>query len=299
MHNTVGSQKSFYTKRFFSRTSENFFSRPVIEARWDSRVMDNRGNFYYSSSLAPAQDNLNTIYLYNYVRGQLTDIPGVDTGNIYVNMYSGSTDNTVPTGSALQLVKDGVYVTDTAKLIAIGGHVSTGIYSASFAITASSSPLAKLFDVWYSGATQYSTGSITPKTLNSPGWNQYQQYTTKITNLKSSYKKNEQARFRVFTRPRNFSPTIYTVASSDAENAIIPSASYEILRTIDQRVVINNSTGSSNYQTYLSYDSSGSYFDLDLSMLQSDYMYTIKLFYHVSGEWREQEDTFKFRIEDN
>ena len=28
--------KSYYTKKFFSRTSEFFLKRPVIEARWDS-----------------------------------------------------------------------------------------------------------------------------------------------------------------------------------------------------------------------------------------------------------------------
>ena len=52
-------------KRFFGRGSEYFFKRPVIEARWDDTVKDDRGNFYFSSSRAPAADNLNTIYFYN------------------------------------------------------------------------------------------------------------------------------------------------------------------------------------------------------------------------------------------
>ncbi len=49
--NLEGSKKSFYTKRFFSRSSEFFFKRPVLEARWDSRTLDDRNNFYASSSL--------------------------------------------------------------------------------------------------------------------------------------------------------------------------------------------------------------------------------------------------------
>ena len=65
IHNTDGATTSYYTKRFFARGSQYFFKRPVIEARWNSRVTDDRGNFYYSSSLAPAADNLNTLYLYN------------------------------------------------------------------------------------------------------------------------------------------------------------------------------------------------------------------------------------------
>jgi len=54
INNTNGAQQSYYTKKFFARSSEFFFKRPVIEARWDSRVSDDRENFYYSSSLAPA-----------------------------------------------------------------------------------------------------------------------------------------------------------------------------------------------------------------------------------------------------
>ena len=38
-----GSQ-SYYTKKFSARDSEYFFSRPIIEARWDSTTKDNRGS---------------------------------------------------------------------------------------------------------------------------------------------------------------------------------------------------------------------------------------------------------------
>jgi len=301
--NTSGQKTSFYTKRFFSRTSEFFFKKPSVEARWDSRVEDDRGNFYYSSSLAPARDNLNTIYLYNYVRGQLTNIPAVGTGKILLSIYSGSSDDTVPSGSKLQPSRADAaagegFTGDTANLNITGGYTSTGIYSASFALTASTS-LKTLYDVWHTGSVQYSTGTIKPKTLNSPGWNQYPQYTTKITNLKSKYTKKEQARFRIFTRPRNFSQTIYTVASSEINRTIIQSASYEVVRMVDNATVINNSTGSSTYHTFLSYDNSGSYFDLDMSLLESGYLYGIKLAYYTSQGWREQEEVYKFRVEDN
>ena len=147
--------------------------------------------------------------------------------------------------------------------------------------------------------TEYSTGSIKPATLTSPNWNRYDQHVSKITNLKPKYVKNEQARFRVFARPRNFSPNIYSVASKEIENTIIPSATYEVLRMVDERTVINNSTGSSTYHTHLSYDVSGSYFDLDMSLLEPGYLYGIKLAYYVAGQWRNQEEVFKFRVEDN
>ena len=303
LHNPDGVQKSYYTKRFFSRSSEYFFKKPIIEARWGSRKKDQRGDFYYSSSLAPADDNLNTIFLYNYVRGQLRDIPDIATGKIYVQIFSGSTDNSSPTGQALTLVKDDTHVQGTSTTVVSGGWIETGVYTASFALTSAATPLTNLFDVWRSAdsaaQTYYFTGSIAPKSLSSPGWNQYDQYTTKITNLKPKYEKNEKARFRVFTRPRNFSPTIYSVASKNIENTIIPSASYEVIRMIDEHTVINNSTGSSEYHTFLSYDVSGSYFDLDMTLLEPGYLYGIKFAYHVSTGWREQEEVFKFRVEDN
>ena len=59
----VSSSNSFYTKRFFSRTSEYFHYRPTLEARWDSTRRDNRGNFTLSSSIASSEDNLNTLFL--------------------------------------------------------------------------------------------------------------------------------------------------------------------------------------------------------------------------------------------
>jgi hypothetical protein len=297
LHNPDGQERSYYTKRFFSRSSEFFFKVPAIEARWDSTTKDDRGYFFFSSSIAPAADNLNTIYLYNYIRGELKNIPGVGTGTLLVSIYSGSSNDTAPSGSKLKLSKGGGVVAAGDTNIT-GGYVSTGIYSCSFAFTGSST-LKTIYDVWHNGTVEYDTGSIRPKTFDSSNWNAYDQYVSKVTNLKPKYVKNEQARFRVFTRPKNFTPTIYTVASQDIEKEIIPSASFEILRMVDERTVINNSTGSTTNHTYLSYDNSGSYFDLDMSLLEPGYMYGIKLSYYVAGQWRDQEEVFKFRVEDN
>ena len=63
----LADSNSYYTKKFSARSSEYFFNRPHIEARWDSSIKDDRRNFYYSSSLAPAVDNLNTLYIYNNI----------------------------------------------------------------------------------------------------------------------------------------------------------------------------------------------------------------------------------------
>jgi hypothetical protein len=276
--NLGGATSSYYTKRLFARGTQYFFKKPVIEARWNSSTGDDRGQFYMSSSLAPADDNLNTLYLYNYVRGQLTNIPAIGTGEIYVDLYE------TLGGTALNQV---------ISTPATGGYVSTGIYSCSLAITGTYTTLR---DVWYSGSNEYFTGTISPKNFGavslSTGNNRY---ITKIKKLKNKYFSEEEARFNVYVRSKNWSPTIYTVASTEIENTIIPSASYRVYRVLDGLNVIPHGTGSD-----FSYDVSGNYFNLDMSLLEPGYQYGIKLAFYDSQRqsWIEQDQKFLFRVED-
>ena len=78
--------ESYYTKKFYARRSQFFFARPCIEVRSNSSIKDKRNNFYASSSLADSVDNLNTLFLYNSVRGQLKNIPSVGTGKSIVSL---------------------------------------------------------------------------------------------------------------------------------------------------------------------------------------------------------------------
>jgi len=284
--NPDGATKSYYTKKFFSRSTEFFFKRPVVEARWDSRIQDDREYFFYSSSLAPAADNLNNLYLYNYVRGRLVDIPAIGTGEVFLSLYNGTT---APAGSKITLWNGDVNLT--------ASWVSTGVYTA--AVAATSSAALSLFDVWHSGSVQYFTGSLYPEAL--PTYSAAPTITkvTSCTNLKKSYLQNDKSRFRFFVRDRNWSPTIYVKASANNPTDIMPSASYSIRRVTDEYVAVPYGTGS-NYSTYLSYDKDGNYFDLDMSLLEADYMYEIRLSYYNDsvGDWEEQMQTFKFRVEE-
>ena len=300
--------QSYYDKKFFARSSEYFFKRPTIEARWDSSEGDDRGNFYLSSSLASPTNNINTLYMYNYVRGQLQDIPDLgDDKRVYVSLFSGSLDNSAPSGSALVLSPDNDgRVRAAAKTVVTGGIISTGIYTASFAFTGSTS-VTDVYDVWFTGShettdateatIQFHTGNISLITLDSSNINPSSQYVTKITNLKPSYTRHEEPKLRVFTRKKNWSPTIYTVANSEIQTDIIDKAYYKINRSVDDLEVISYGTGSEQ-QTKLSYDVSGNYFDLDMTLLESGYMYEISLAYYLNGVYKEQPEKFKFRVED-
>ena len=337
IYNPSGSTKSYYTKRFFASGSQYFFKRPVIEARWDSATKDDRGNFYYSSSLAPAADNLNTIYLYNYVGGQLTDIPQAHAGTfakvIYASIYSGSVggfyadqgggdgDDVAPsdypvsgttsanTGSVQILSVDGdSNVTSTNKLVVTGGIVSTGIYSASFAFTGSEL-LKTIYDVWFTGShettsandatTQYFTGTIKPITQKAVQTVSKPVYYMNITNLRGKYRKNETARFNLYVRDKNWYPTNYVVANSTPDSTTIVSASYRVFRITDAYGAIPYGTGS-DLHTQMSYDVSGSYFDFDMNLLEPGHAYAFKFSFYDSAlsTWTEQPGVFKFRVED-
>ena len=296
LQNINGATESYYTKKFFARSTEFFFKRPVLEARYDSRVTDDRENFYYSSSRAEAPFNLNNLYVYNYVRGRLRNLPNVGTNDLLVSFYSSSFGT--PTGSKLSISLGGTTAAD-GDLNTTASFVSTGIYSCSVALTAASTALQEIHDVWHSGGVEYFTGSFYPETLreydSAPTFNRI----TSCKNLKKVYSKQDKARFRFFVRDKDWSPTLYTVATANNPTEIIESASFSIHRVIDNTLAVPYGTGS-DFSTYLSYDKEGNYFDLDMSLLETDYMYEIRLAYYNDsiGDWQEQPQTFKFRVEE-
>ncbi len=298
---------TYYTKKFFSRSSEYFFKRPVLEARWDSTEKDNAATFYLSSALAPADDNVNKLYLYNYIRGQLTDIPGLTDNIVDVSLFSGSALNVTPTGDAI-LLPQGAGVAADGDTVAVGGKISTGIYTASLVYPAASSSVTTVFPVWNKSGTQYHTGSaITVNLYGASNTNPNPNFVSKITNLKDSYSRAENARFRLYVREKDWSPTAYTVASSQIENYIVENAYFKVFRIVDDLEAIAfgtgsastpQQTGSAGSYTRLSYDISGNYFDLNMDMLESGYAYGIKLAYYTNGRYDEQPEVFKFRVED-
>ena len=301
LHNITGSTRSYYTKKFFSRTSEYFFKRPLVEARWDSSIKDDRSNFYASSSLVDETGNMNTIYLYNLVRGQYKNIPSVGDGELYVRLYL---DKTSSSGEFLTSMKQktGTKASEAINDFVTGGLVpgKTGIYSASISVDTTSSTV---YDRWFSidpdaDATyvMFHTGAVNVRSYSAGDYNTNASYVTTITNLKPVYSQNETARFRVYVRDKNWNPNSYTRFTTDISSSVVDNAYYRIDRIQDDTTVVDYGSGSLNH-TLLSYDSQGNYFDFDMSMLEEGYSYGIKLIYKRDTVYHEQPETFKFRIE--
>ena len=305
LHNLSGSVRSYYTKKFFSRSSEFFFKKPILEARWDSSKRDDRSKFYLSSSLATQEDNLNTVFLYNYSRGKLANIRDVGKGAIFVTIFSGNMANNLPTTSSIKLPQGGGVTASAAgyPTYVTGGWYQTGIYTASFALTGNINKLSKVYDVWSNTAErtqpnymQFFTGTIILNSQEGQAWNTDTDYVSNITNIKSTYSKDETARFRIYARPRNWNPAIYNKATSKPESTTFDKAVYKIIRTVDDYEAVSFGTGS-DLQTRMSYDVSGNYFDFDMRLLEPGYMYEIKLAYYLNNSWKQQRESFKFKVE--
>ena len=281
--------RSYYTKKFFARGSQFFFKKPCIEARFDESIRDDRNYFFKSSSLAPAADNINRLYMYNRHRGLLSDIGGNLTSSLYCSIYSGALG---PSGLPLPLDNNSgsgfVEVTRIRK----------GIYEAQVVVNTDAQIL---FDVWHNGDNvYYYTGSaFDVKTGDGDDESDFQMtdYSINITNLKTVYSNAEQARFNVYIRDRNWDPTIYTVAKANPENFTIHKAYYKVYRIVDNLTVIPYGDEDIEF-TRLSYDDTGNYFDLDMSLFEPGYTYAIKIKIKEFGIETEQPEVFKFRVEE-
>lgn len=128
------------------------------------------------------------------------------------------------------------------------------------------------------------------------GYVQQDNYVYAINNLKTEYKNYETAKISVYTRLKNWQPNIYTKASQKSPVDIVDDSYYKVTRISDGLVVIPYSYDDSTPYTKMSYNSSGSYFDLDMSIFEPGYMYELCFTRKKEGKIIEQEERFRFRV---
>jgi hypothetical protein len=270
--------QSFYKKKFSARTSEFWYSRPILEAQWDDSIFDDRYTSYSDHAAIPAADKTNTIYLYNKIKGQLTNLPTIGTGSIYVSLYTNSLGLGTVTGPFT------------------GGYVKTGIYSVSF----SASLTGTVYDYWrdLAGTTTYYSSSIKMKNIFDDLYDEEDEFLIKINNIKNEYYETETPRFRIFTRPKNWQPNYYVVYQQVQDPIPLENLYWKIDRVIDNYSVVPYGTGSINY-TKCSSDNQGNYFDFDMSLLEPEYVYQISFIHYWFGKYKELKDKFKFKVIEN
>jgi len=273
--------ESYYTKKFSARGSEFFFSRPVLEVRWDSAEQDDRSNFYSQSNLFAVGStyNQNTLNLYNRVYGSLVDLRGDTTLVPSASFYADSALTDLLTPEAITVTRE-----------------ATGSYKAVVELSTTASTIYEKWTHPDTASMVFFTGAIDVNQRVASNTNKENQYVINITNLQDKYSPSETSRFRLYTRLKDWSPTIYTVANTDIETEIIKNAYYKVFRVVDNLDIIDFGTGSVEY-TKLSYDKDGSYFDLDINMFEQGYAYGIQFSFFISGKYENQPEIFKFRVE--
>ncbi len=263
---------SYYTKRFSARSSEYFYKRPALEARWETLVKDDRGNFFYGTPNLSDEDNQQNIYFYNRAYGILKDLPL----------------NVIPEVRILD--EDGNILTSSIA----SSKVATGTYKASFSITGSED--AFLFDEWYSGSNLYFSGEINAQVRQFDDTYIKDEIYLTITNLKNVYKTEEKPSITIFARYKNWSPNVYKIANSSINSLTFDNLYYKIFRIVDNQTIIDYGISPIAY-TKCSYNKNGNYFDLDMSMLEPGYAYGIKLLLANGDNKTEFPNTYRFKVE--
>ena len=225
---------NYYRKAFHSRESKYVARLPYIEARWANIKKDNRKNFAF--------DQDSTLYMYNLIRGQLTNV----TSPVFVRLQ----DNIIGTSASY-----------SEEFTA--SFVETGIYSASFNVDQPAHFSSSWHDIWFSGSKAYMTGTFQPLVLTGSDVNDKKEYVINVNNLQRQYRTDEKIRLIVNVRPRDYATHfgLLSSASLDIEKEYIEKLYYSIIDNERGDVVVPFGTGSTAY-TQLSYNSDGNYCEM-------------------------------------
>jgi hypothetical protein len=179
---------------------------------------------------------------------------------------------------------------------ATGGWVETGIYTASVCLSTTASIL---HDVWYKNANQYHSGSISVKHLSALNAAPENDLVVTVSNNRTIHYQNQTSRFHFYIRQKNWSPSIYTTATTTPPTEVFDNLHFKIIRIVDDETIFDYDTV--NNSTLLSYDSNGNYFDLDMSMLEPNYSYQVELSLHSVATKSYEQLPFKyaFRVVNN
>src|SRR3990167_2618270 len=225
----------YKTKIFHGRETKDIDKVPYIEARWSDFKVDNRNNFAYNQS--------NTLYMYNFVRGELSSTLEPVTVTIKDSLLVGSASY-------------------SASVVAT--QYPPGVFSASFTIIATASFSSSWYDIWHSASTVYMTGTFKPQKISGSQVDQYSDFVIDVTNLKQTYQTNEQARIKVNVKKRNYKTHVIHSASTAMDREYVEKLYYSVLNDDTGEIIIPFGTGSLSH-TRLSYNGDGNYFHMFFS----------------------------------
>jgi hypothetical protein len=251
----------YYRKKFYSRQTSFYDRAPYIEVRVNDFVGDDRSNMQWSRT--------GSLNLYNLVGGAFEDLSGEVVARI----------------SDLS----GTILSVTAS------HISTGIYSARFALATGSYSGSIFSDIWRSGQTPLLTGTFT---ISSPSpVNTVSQYplTARMRNMQDEYLPEDVPVFDVMFRRRPLTVPVFQTASLGVTPYIVERAWYAIENESTRERVVPFGTGSQNH-TKLSYSGAGNSFKFHMTNLHSGNVYRIIFLVDDQGRKQIIDPGFKFKV---
>ena len=258
--------KSRFVKRFASRHVSNQVLRPRIVVRFDDAIQDE--NFYFDTSGSLFLNSYNRSGRANLVSGSsLSDIMG---NNCFV----------------LNLSKDlfNFYVTGSQHTQGTDGHIVSGVYSASFALSSveagkytKTRNIAQLLSekgevtfttFWKSidGTVAYHTGSVTIKSAqrNSAKFISREPMII-LSNVDRAYHKKDTVRFRLFGRDLIGENNQSTKTPYRLKSIIYDEVYYQVADRVTEKVILEYDK--INKSTLVSTDSDGMFFDFKMQAL--------------------------------
>lgn len=252
----------YYTKKFYSRTSNFVDRRPFVEISWKDFVGDDRANMNWGRT--------GSLVVYNIIAGAFTnfsDRPIVDIRD-----------------------KSGTIATVTASY---SGQV--GIYSASISILSGTYSGSVFSDCWRLSGSSLFTGSFLFKTEGPTVDPTPPQLSAKIKNLQNSYVADDVVRFDVAFRRKGYLMPVLSTASAGHDPYIVERAYFSIENDATAEQCIAYGTGSTE-TTRLSYDGSGNYFKFYMRNLHAGNVYRIVFLIDERGYRQVIDSGFRFKV---
>lgn len=252
---------NYYVKKFYSRHSDYEDRRPYVEFRVNDFLGDDRANMQWART--------GTLYVYNVVGGQYSDL----SGQVVMTISDAS----------------GVLLNVTAS------HGTTGIYSASFALQTGSYSGSVFYDSWRAGSAALVTSSFTiaPRSISTTLTQNV--LTARMRNMQTEYEPEDVELFEVFFRKRNHTVPVLTTASLNTAPYIVENAYYAIENDSTRERVVPFGTGSQSH-TRLSYGGNGNYFRFHMSNLNSGNVYRVLFLVTEQGRNQTIDPGFRFKI---
>lgn len=253
-----------FVKRFTSRNATNVGKRPKIIVTYNDLVRDNHENFFFNEQ--------GSLFLSNNVRG----IPR--------NILSGTSLAEVKGENCMKLIlSTGSFSKQfDVSQFKYGSNYVTGAYYANVLLNSyenstvynqlKESSSIEFREVWGSndGTVGYLTGTLV---VNRPDTSQYdvdlERLTISMTNMRASYEKNEQYRFRIFIEDitREF---ISKKLPIENKGIFVQEIYYQVRDTDLNEIMIPFH----NPGTAVSNDIASHYFDFNMISLPSGRTYT-------------------------